>query len=230
MKLSKRLKTIASLVSAGSIAADIGTDHGYVPIFLVSEGISPSAYAMDVRTGPLERAAEHVRDCGLEEKITLRLSDGLEKLQPGEADTIIIAGMGGELICRILEEGRHVWESTEHLILSPQSELSAVRHYLEENGFAIVQEKMLKEEGKYYVVMEVGHGRMKFTRPCDYEFGRDLIEKRDPVLAEFLKQEKALFAEILTSLPEQASESTEKRKKELAEKIRWIEEAEHEMQ
>lgn len=230
MKLSKRLETIASFVSKGSIVADIGTDHGYIPIFLVSEGICPSAYAMDVRTGPLERAKEHVKEAGLEETITLRLSDGLKELKPGEADTVVIAGMGGELICRILEEGRHVWESTQSLILSPQSELSFVRHYLEQNGFEILQEKMLKEEGKYYVVMEVGHGSMKLGTPCCYEFGRDLIEKRDPVLAEFLSKEKALLTEILKALPEQASESTEKRKKELAEKICWIEEAEHEMQ
>lgn len=230
MKLSKRLETIASLVPSGSVVADIGTDHGYIPIFLVSEGISPSAYAMDVRKGPLKRAEEHVREAGLENQITLRLSDGLRELKAGEADTVVIAGMGGELICRILEEGRHVWETTKRLILSPQSEPAAVRHYLEVHGFVILQEKMLREDGKYYVVMEAGHGTMQLGKPCFYLFGRELIQKRDPVLAEFLKKEKALLTEILSSLPEQASESTEKRKRELAEKIHWIEEAEHEMQ
>ena len=230
MKLSKRLETIASLVPKGSIVADIGTDHGYIPIFLVSEGICPRAYAMDVRKGPLERAEEHVKEYGLEEKITLRLSDGLHKLNPKEADTVVIAGMGGELICRILEEGRHVWESTERFILSPQSELSFVRAYLEKNGFAILREKMLKEEGKYYVVMEVGHGCMDLSKAAYYEFGKGLIQEKNQVLAELLKKEKATLTQILRSLPEQASESTEKRKKELAGRIQCIEEAQHEMQ
>lgn len=230
MKLSERLETIASLVPKGSIVADIGTDHGYIPIFLVSEGICPSAYAMDVRKGPLERAREHVKEYRLEEQITLRLSDGLKRLNPGEADTIVIAGMGGGLVCRILEEGRHVWENTKRFILSPQSELSFVRAYLEKNGFAILREEMLKEEGKYYVVMEVGHGSMELSRACYYEFGKNLIQEKHPVLAEFLEREKNTLTQILESLPEQASESTEKRKKELAEKIQCIGEAQHEMQ
>lgn len=230
MKLSKRLETIASFVEKGSIAADIGTDHGYIPIYLVSEGISPAAYAMDVRKGPLERAKEHVEAFHLEEKITLRLSDGLKKLQPGEADTIVIAGMGGELICRILEEGRHVWETAKRFILSPQSELAAVRRYLEENGFVILREEMLKEEGKYYVVLEAGHGSQKFDRDCYYEYGCHLIKNRNPVLAEFLEKEKENLTRILESLPEQASDSAERRKEELAAAIRRIEEAQHEMQ
>ncbi len=230
MKLSKRLETIASLVKEGSILADIGTDHGYIPIYLVSEGICPRAYAMDVRKGPLERAEEHVKEYGLEEKISLRLSDGLKKLNPGEADTVVIAGMGGELICRILEEGRHVWESTERFILSPQSELSFVRRYLEKNGFEILREDMLKEEGKYYVIMEVGHGSMALSRDCYYEYGRSLIQEKHPVLAELLEKEKENLNRILEALPEQASESTEKRKMELTAKIKWIEEAQYEMQ
>ena len=111
VKLSKRLERIASFVQPGSRVADIGTDHGYVPIWLVQKGVCPSALAMDVRKGPLERAEEHVEEVGLSGKIELRLSDGLAKLKAGEADTVVIAGMGGKLTCRILEQGRHVWEN-----------------------------------------------------------------------------------------------------------------------
>ena len=96
VKLSKRLERIASFVQPGSRVADIGTDHGYVPIWLVQKGVCPSALAMDVRKGPLERAEEHVEEVGLSGKIELRLSDGLAKLKAGEADTVGIAGMGGK--------------------------------------------------------------------------------------------------------------------------------------
>lgn len=246
MKLSKRLEMIASLVPEGSIPADIGTDHGFIPVWLVSRGICPRAYAMDVRKGPLERAGAHVKEYGLEDKITLRLSDGLRELAPGEADTVVIAGMGGQLICRILEEGRHVWDSTKQFILSPQSELAEVRKYLEQNGFWMLQEGMLKEEGKYYVVMAAEHHPVKdetvadgvsvppdflqISRECGYEYGRLLIQSKHPVLLEFLEKEKKVLSSILAALPDQASDSTRARKEQLQEKLDRIEEAEHEMQ
>ena len=103
--LDQRLLTVARLVRQGAYLADIGTDHGYVPIWLVQKGVCPSALAMDVRKGPLERAEEHVEEVGLSGKIELRLSDGLAKLKAGEADTVVIAGMGGPLMERILTDG-----------------------------------------------------------------------------------------------------------------------------
>ena len=108
MRLSKRLETIvkqAALVCGGEAAADVGTDHGFVPIRLIEEGAADRVIAMDVRKGPLMRAQEHVIQFGMEEQIETRLSDGLEKLMPGEAKTVIIAGMGGELMLRILRDG-----------------------------------------------------------------------------------------------------------------------------
>ena len=105
MDLSKRLQTIISLVEPGEMIADIGTDHGYVPIALVRRGICRKGLAMDVGNGPLERAREHIHAHSMENVIETRLSDGLHMLQPGEADRIVIAGMGGPLMQRILEEG-----------------------------------------------------------------------------------------------------------------------------
>ena len=132
VRLSLRLKAVADFVKPGSRIADIGTDHGYVPIYLAQIGRAAGAIAMDVRQGPLERAKEHIREyegwaiqhagnsrqqdpCAIE----ARLSDGLKELRPGEADTVIMAGMGGELEIRILEQGRHMWDSVSHWILSP---------------------------------------------------------------------------------------------------------------
>lgn len=123
MKLSKRLETIASFIPEGSKVADIGTDHGYIPIHLVQEGKATHAIAMDVRTGPLCRAQSHIAEAGLSDMIEVRLSDGLLKLEKDEADCVVIAGMGGELMIHILEEGRHLWDYIPNWVLSPQSEL-----------------------------------------------------------------------------------------------------------
>lgn len=156
MHLSKRLERVASFVREGGMVADIGTDHGYIPIYLVKEKRAVSAIAMDVRTGPLSRAKEHIAEYGLTGRISVRLSDGLEKLRPNEADTVVIAGMGGELMIRILKQGRHMWESVKQWVLSPQSELAQVRRFLAQEGFLTEKEDMLEEDGKFYVILSVG--------------------------------------------------------------------------
>lgn len=121
--LSKRLEQVASMVTKGNIIADIGTDHGYVPIYLVEKGICPKAYAMDINQGPIESAIKNIENYGLSEKIQAIKSNGLEKLEPEKADTIIIAGMGGELIVNILENGLAKLENcsrpVKELVLSP---------------------------------------------------------------------------------------------------------------
>lgn len=230
MKLSHRLQTIASFVPKGSIIADIGTDHGYIPIWLVREGISPRALAMDVRKGPLSRAERHICEYGLEEQISIRLSDGLRGLGPGEADTVIIAGMGGELITRILDEGRHVWESTERLILSPQSEAGNVRRFLKANGFNILRETMVKDEGKFYMILEAGHGTMRDDRECYFEYGRCLIREKSPVFMEYLEKEKEKVEEILEKMHGNGSGGSARRIAELTKKYEIIREAQDEMQ
>ena len=106
MQISERLRTVAGMVSPGCRLADVGTDHAYIPIYLMQNGVIPQAVAMDINQGPLLRATENIRRYGLTGRIETRLSDGLEKLQAGEADTILIAGMGGLLMVRILETGR----------------------------------------------------------------------------------------------------------------------------
>lgn len=222
VKLSKRLERIASFVQPGSRVADIGTDHGYVPIWLVQKGVCPSALAMDVRKGPLERAEEHVEEVGLSGKIELRLSDGLAKLKAGEADTVVIAGMGGKLTCRILEQGRHVWENwsegKERLILSPQSEQDEVRHFLEKQGFLILREAMLLDEGKYYIVLEAARGTMQPGREQDYRFGADLIRKKDPVLLAYLEKEEKMTKQVLAGLREKEETGQVKKKPHIADK------------
>ena len=153
IQLSKRMSALASLVTEGSRLADIGTDHGYIPIALVQKGRIPSALAMDVGKGPLSRAREHIHSQGLDTYIETRLSDGLTELHEGEADTVLIAGMGGMLMKRILEGGGHCLSSVGELILQPQSEIHLVRKFLAEHGYQITDEDIVLEDGKYYPMM-----------------------------------------------------------------------------
>ena len=134
IKLSKRMKAVASMVTQGYKLCDVGTDHGYVPISLVTDGTIPEAIAVDINKGPLERANLHIRSCGLEDKITTRLSDGLSAVKEGEAESIIIAGMGGELVIHILTEGDAVCKKAKELILQPQSDIHKVRYYVRNAG------------------------------------------------------------------------------------------------
>lgn len=203
MKLSKRLETVVSFVRPGSRAADVGTDHGYVPIWLLDHGVAEHAIAMDVRPGPLERAEEHRQQHKLEDKMEIRLSDGLKELRDGEADTVIIAGMGGELMLRILAGGAHVWDSVTDWILSPQSEWDTFRHGLETMGFVIDREIMLCEDGKYYIVLQVRRGFMHYQREIDYRYGYDLLQQKSPVLLDYLNREKQQLLSIQEGLLQQ---------------------------
>ena len=147
MELSKRLHAVAGLVTEGASVADIGTDHGYIPIYLVKQNIASRVIAADINRGPLERARMHIVGYGVKDRITTRLSDGLEQIEPGEADTMIAAGMGGGLIIRILQKGKPVTDRMRALILQPQSEIEKVRIYLNQNGYQIENEDMVEEYG-----------------------------------------------------------------------------------
>ncbi len=161
VRLSKRLQAVAGLVESCGTVADIGTDHGYIPIYLLSVGRAKRAVAMDVNEGPLQRAREHIARHGLEGKVSLRLSDGLAALAPGEAEVLVAAGMGGALIMRILEQGKETALAAKSLVLQPQSEVPAVRRFLQENGYRIVAEDMVFEDGKFYPMLAARPVRAK---------------------------------------------------------------------
>lgn len=230
MRLSKRLEAVALFVPQGSRVADVGTDHGYVPIWLVEQGIAEYAIAMDVRKGPLLRATEHIARHKLEDRIETRLSDGLLQLRPGEADTVIIAGMGGELMLRIVRDGIHVWDSVSRFILSPQSELEIFRRGLEELGFAIAEEAMLREEGKYYTIMVAMRGMMHYEHGFQYRYGDCLIRQKSPVLIEYLEREKHKLHQILERLAAQNTEGAKLRYQEVEEELCQVKEAYDAMQ
>lgn len=202
--LSKRLQMNASCVTPGFRLADIGTDHGYIPIALVMEGVIPSALAMDVNQGPLRRALQHIQEHHLENYIGTRLSDGVHSLRPGEADSVLIAGMGGALTVRILTEGKEILDTVNEVILQPQSEIGKVRRFLYDNQYQIIREDMILEEHKYYTVMKAVHGGMQDYTDIDFAYGKLLLEQRHPVLRQYLEEEKEKLDELLQYLRKQA--------------------------
>lgn len=216
MKLSDRLLRISLFVTRGNILADIGTDHGYIPIYLVENGIVPYAYACDVKEGPLERAREHIRQHSLEDKIQIVKSNGLENLKENQADTILIAGMGGTLTIDILSNGINVLSSAKELIVSPHSEINLVRGYLSSIGYEIVEEDMLIDSAKYYVVMKwIKAGEKRIYSACELLYGHLLLKNRNQTLYKYLNHEKDNYEKIYNNLSAADNEETLKRREEI---------------
>ena len=213
--LSRRLETIISLVEPGETIADIGTDHGYVPIALVRRGICRKGLAMDVGTGPLERAREHIHAHSMEKIIETRLSDGLHKLSPGEADRIVIAGMGGPLMQRILEEGEAAARAAGQLVLSPQSGIREFRRFLNTHHYHIKEEAMLREDDKDYVILNVCDGETEDYDESEYTYGKRIREEDIPVKMDFLNREIRLRESLILRLEGKTTEKAEIRRQEL---------------
>lgn len=230
MQLSQRLSSVASMVTAGNCLADVGTDHGYVPIYLYERNVIPCAIAMDVNKGPLERAALHIAESGMKEAIETRLSDGLTALKPGEADSVVIAGMGGPLIIRILSAHPEVTESLKELILQPQSEISEVRIWLYEQGYEIVEEHMVFEDGKYYPMFKaVKNPEAEKLTDLEYKYGKLSVLKEPEVLRAYLVREIANKQNILQKLNEETTEKSKGRAVEIKVLLAELEEMLSEM-
>jgi len=227
VQLSKRLLAAAGMVTKGNIVADVGCDHAYTSIYLCQAGIAPKVIAMDVNKGPLVGAKAHVEEAGLSENIDIRLSDGLQRLIPGEADTVLLCGMGGLLMIKILSDYPQATASLKELILQPQSEVGEVRAFLHKQGYEITEEHMLKEDGKFYVMMRAVKSDIpqSYETECDYVYGKLLLEEKNPVLLEYLDREHLLRADVLTALAGQNTENARARKESLAEEFSLIEEA-----
>ncbi len=199
IRLSKRLQAVADMVTPGYQVADIGCDHGYVAIYLTETGKSPGVIAMDINKGPLKKAREHIERAGLNTKIQTRLSDGAHALAIKEVDSVICAGMGGKLTLHILEEAYDKIKALHEIILQPQSEIHLVRKYLRENGFHIMKEDMIFEEGKYYPILKVVPGEKNDETQIvksdekqqlfDY-FGELLLENKNQVLMQYLSDKE----------------------------------------
>lgn len=202
--LPDRLKKIVELVPDSETVADIGCDHAYVSIELVLKGKARRALACDINKGPLSSAKSNIINAGLADKIETRLSDGLKEVLPHEADTVVIAGMGGLLMENILQDRLRDFDT---FILSPQSDIEHFRHFLIDNRMIIRDEAMLMEDGKYYTVMTViSPDSSGEEEPSDEDFYKDeedfiyggiLLHKKDETLHKFLLKEKKRYESIL---------------------------------
>ncbi len=164
IKLTPRLQCLADLVPLGARLADIGTDHAYLPIYLLQTKRIQQAVASDLREGPLASAERNVDAAGLGAQLSLRLGAGLEQVQPQECDTITMAGMGGETIAAILQAAAWTAQGNHELLLQPMTMLPTLRKFLLENGYAIAQEVVCREGARQYLIMRVRGGAMRSSR------------------------------------------------------------------
>lgn len=213
------------MVSPGNRLVDVGTDHGYVPISLCEKKQIPSAIAMDINEGPLLRAESHIEEVGLTGYIQTRLSDGLAALKAGEGDTVLIAGMGGILMEKILHEGRETLSSVRELILQPQSDIAGVRQWLDRNEWQIVCEDIVMEEGKYYPMMKAVQGRGRSYTLPEFRYGRADLQQSLPVQEEYLRKQLQAHEKILERLPKEGKERTLAREYFVQRDIRILKEA-----
>ena len=221
--ISKRLELVASFVPQGAILLDVGSDHAYLPIELVERGQSEGAIAGEVVEGPYQSAVKNVEAHGLKEKIQVRLANGLAAFEEADQVSVItIAGMGGRLIARILEEGLDKLANVERLILQPNNREDDLRIWLQDHGFEIVAESILEESGKFYEILVVEAGQMKLSA-SDVRFGPFLSKEVSPVFVQKWQKEAAKLEFALGQIPEKNMEE----RQVLVDKIQAIKEVLH---
>ncbi len=221
--ISKRLELVASFVPQGAILLDVGSDHAYLPIELVERGKIESAIAGEVVEGPYQSAVKNVEAHGLKEKIQVRLANGLAAFEEADQVSVItIAGMGGRLIARILEEGLDKLANVERLILQPNNREDDLRIWLQDNDFQIVAESILEEAGKFYEILVVEVGQMKLSA-SDVRFGPFLSKEVSPVFVQKWQKEAVKLEFALGQIPEKNPEE----RQVLVDKIQAIKEVLH---
>ena len=221
--ISKRLEMVASFVPHGSILLDVGSDHAYLPIELVERGQIKSAIAGEVVEGPYQSAVKNVEAHGLNEKIQVRLANGLAAFEETDQVSVItIAGMGGRLIATILEEGLDKLSNIQRLILQPNNREDDLRIWLQEHGFRIVAESILEEAGKFYEILVVEAGQMKLSA-SDIRFGPFLSKEVSPVFVQKWQKEATKLEFALSQIPEKNLQE----RQILADKIQAIKEVLH---
>lgn len=224
MLLSRRLQAVADLVPCESFCADIGSDHGYLPIYLVSEGIILRAIAADIGKGPLESAAANVRKYDLADKIELRLGNGLTVLKPHEVDCVTICGMGGSLMSEILNTSPEVVDALKCMILEPNVGAHLIRHWAKENHWQITAEKLIEEDGHFYPIIRLEKGEMAELSAAEEFAGPLLLEAKHQLLGDYLNYWRTKELKLAAQLLAVGQAETNEKAQALQEKWRAIEE------
>lgn len=222
-KLSRRLEAVASYVPQGARLADVGSDHAYLPLFLVEQGRIDFAIAGEVVQGPYQSALQNVEQTGQTDKIAVRLANGLAAVElADQVTTVTIAGMGGRLIAEILEAGKDKLGSVERLILQPNNREDDVRHWLVANGFQLVAEEILEENDKIYEILVAEKGNVDLAAD-QLRFGPYLLEEQSATFQKkWLKElDKLTYALEQVPLERQADRSA------ISQKIQQIQEVLH---
>ncbi len=221
IKLSNRLQAVARQIPAGLRVADVGTDHGYLPVYLVVNDIAPKVIASDRGKRPLDSARQLISLLSLENQIDVRLGDGLSVLQPDEAEVICLAGMGGVAIKEIISAGLPLAQAAKRLVLQPQRNVPAVRRFLVANGFKIVAEDLAEDDGFYYEIIAVEPGPMELTEQ-EADFGPLLLRDGHPLFKDFLILKETDLTQLLAAMADNNSKDSLQRKKQLEEEISRI--------
>lgn len=226
-QLSQRLKTVADFVSEGETVADIGSDHAYLPCYLVKMNKINKAIAGEVVEGPYQSALKQVKEDELTEQVEVRKGNGLTVLSPREVTTVTIAGMGGPLISEILENGKDRLEGVQKLILQPNISAITIRQWLLDNGWEIKDEKILEEDRKIYEVILAGRSSHRPTlSQQELLLGPVLLKEKSAVFKEKWKHELIQLKNIQNQMEKaEKSPSLSEKKNQLEQKILMIEEA-----
>ena len=210
INLSNRLSMVSALLGNADVIADVGCDHGYLPIYLLESGAYLRAIAMDINEGPLNRARENIRLYNLSEAIDTRLSDGVSALNIGEANSISICGMGGNVMMHILHTGDKILQSIPVIVIQPQSEYALLRAYLLENGYVFDDEGIVFEDGKYYFAWRL-HFEQDMSNKSDSLISQDcdsvrfcyspiLYKRGDMVYRDYLESYRASLTESIHNI------------------------------
>lgn len=200
MSFGARLEAVAASVPPCRTLADIGTDHAYLPVLLLQQGKIQQAIAGDIVPGPCEAARKTVHSYGLAQAITVRQGSGLTVLAPGEAETIVIAGMGAETMLQILGDSSAVWQRAKTLVLQPMSDSKRLRHWAEDHGWAIDREDLVEEAGRIYEILRlVPCPGFRYTG-TSYEVGQLLIDQHHPLLIPFVTHKIEKYEQLLSQM------------------------------
>lgn len=219
--LSPRLKVAASYVQAGSVVADIGTDHAYLPIYLVGQGICQRVIGSDLNKGPFQSANQSVKEKNLQNFIDIRLGDGLQVIKPGEADTIVIAGMGGKVIKEILIASPLVLQLARKLILQPMVASGQLRLWLADNGWQITDEELVRDDNRIYEIIVAEPGQEDTDDKLKLQLGPQLLANKPLLLKEHLERLLAVDLEIYNGLLK-SNEDVLPKKREIKKRIDFI--------
>lgn len=224
MELSARLKAIAKQVEPYHRIADIGSDHAYLPVWMITSKKISFAVAGEIQAGPLDAARRTIRQAGVGESVAARLGDGLQVVKPGEVEVAVIAGMGGSAIRRILERSSLVMASLSRVVCQPMTGAAGLREWLTKKAWHINAEELVLEDGRLYEIIVAEPGRSQPFDPLLLEIGPLLWQQRHPLLIEHLLRLKRQYQERVDEMANSRSEAVKLRRQSCLEKINALEE------